>query len=275
MDSTAPSHPDPHSLSLKVMRISQPLLAIRAPLPTTSSSALNELLTFDPILAQTHLPQEFGTIYVGQTFSTYICINNDSKDNVDGIIVSAELQDSLTKVLLLDTEKSFQLQGGASKEQIVSHEISEAGPHVLSVTLTYQTPISNDQSRHRSFRKLYKFSTKPSLNVRSKSLRYPLSDELKILVVTQIINVTDDAINLYDVLFIPTESWTTQDLNCDANGKKLMEVVLPGDIIQYMFLLRGGSGQGRLELGKIGIGWRGPMGERGRLSSMMISAHLE
>jgi len=44
------------------------------------------------IMPMLRLPQNFGSIYLGETFASYICINNDSGVAVRDVTVKAELQ---------------------------------------------------------------------------------------------------------------------------------------------------------------------------------------
>ncbi|KKA26642.1 hypothetical protein TD95_002633 [Thielaviopsis punctulata] len=98
--STDPTR-EPHSISLKVLRLSRPALSRQFPLnkptsaahqndpPTTlpaslassssASSAASDyaLSLFSPLAS---LPQSFGAAYVGETFSCTLCANHDAAD---------------------------------------------------------------------------------------------------------------------------------------------------------------------------------------------------
>ncbi|XWS18369.1 hypothetical protein CRYUN_Cryun32bG0037600 [Craigia yunnanensis] len=52
------------------------------------------------------LPQSFGAIYLGETFCSYISINNSSNFEVRDVIIKAEIQTERQRILLLDTSKS-------------------------------------------------------------------------------------------------------------------------------------------------------------------------
>ncbi|CAD6450412.1 b7d622d8-8007-4534-b3e5-c6149ae1fc57 [Sclerotinia trifoliorum] len=83
---------EPHSVSLKVLRLSRPSLSIQHPLPTHSPSPPPNLslpapsaslaypspapsnFILSPLLT---LPPAFGSAYVGETFSCTLCANNE------------------------------------------------------------------------------------------------------------------------------------------------------------------------------------------------------
>ncbi|KAL1881983.1 hypothetical protein VTK73DRAFT_3312 [Phialemonium thermophilum] len=92
-----PSHDvkEPHSVSLKVLRLSRPSLVAQYPLepPLSSSSSFRTppvpaSLAYKPSTADTNpepfvlspilnLPPSFGSAYVGETFSCTLCVNHD------------------------------------------------------------------------------------------------------------------------------------------------------------------------------------------------------
>jgi hypothetical protein len=83
-----------HNLSLKVMRLSRPSLPAQQITPfepdphQSTHAALARLHRNDGILGlveQMRLPASFGNIYLGETFSSFLSINNDSHLAVSGI----------------------------------------------------------------------------------------------------------------------------------------------------------------------------------------------
>ncbi|KAL2073191.1 hypothetical protein VTL71DRAFT_10515 [Oculimacula yallundae] len=94
--STVDSIKEPHSVSLKVLRLSRPSLSIQHPLPTPSpspsptpsqshsnphpsASLAYPSTTTDPFILSPllTLPPAFGSAYVGETFSCTLCANNE------------------------------------------------------------------------------------------------------------------------------------------------------------------------------------------------------
>lgn len=83
---------EPHSVSLKVLRLSRPSLSIQHPLPTPSPSPPPNLSLPAPSASLAYpsptpsnfihsplltLPPAFGSAYVGETFSCTLCANNE------------------------------------------------------------------------------------------------------------------------------------------------------------------------------------------------------
>ncbi|KAI8630718.1 hypothetical protein F5Y19DRAFT_32519 [Xylariaceae sp. FL1651] len=84
---------EPHSVSLKVLRLSRPSLVVQHPLPTPLSSPSNNAAPVPASLAYSatsgtnpepfllapilNLPPSFGSAYVGETFSCTLCANHD------------------------------------------------------------------------------------------------------------------------------------------------------------------------------------------------------
>ncbi|KAI1354446.1 hypothetical protein F5Y01DRAFT_302736 [Xylaria sp. FL0043] len=92
---------EPHSVSLKVLRLSRPSLAIQQPLPIPLSNPPDDVTPIPGSLAYSansgtnpepflltpilNLPPSFGTAYVGETFSCTLCANHDIPINATEI----------------------------------------------------------------------------------------------------------------------------------------------------------------------------------------------
>ncbi|KAF9175856.1 hypothetical protein BGX21_007851 [Mortierella sp. AD011] len=142
------------------------------------------------------MPASFGNIYMGETFTSYICANNESAHPVRDVILKAELQTSTLRFALSDTlagqrhkptsvgsvESSNPspspstgghiqlLESGKTNEMIVSHEIKELGIHILVCSIQYTTL----DGQQKSFRKFYKFQVLNPLTVKTK-VNHPTS----------------------------------------------------------------------------------------------------
>jgi trafficking protein particle complex subunit 13 len=116
------------------------------------------------------LPSSFGTIQLGETFSSTLCVNNDSGFDVEAVSLLVEMQTVTAKVVLADFGGSdYILRRGDTLESLVNHEIKELGQHVLACTVSYRLP---PQARRgpppaspegtdptiQNFRKFYKFA---------------------------------------------------------------------------------------------------------------------
>jgi len=153
-----------------------------AKVPRIRDLGISDLLT---------LPSSFGNIYLGETFSSYLCINNESGVPVQDVGMKAELQTTSQKFVLTDTlggstttssstprgsastspkfgnintfSTRVSLLPGQSTESIIQHEIKELGIHILVCSVHYSV-----QSERRFFRKFYKFQVLNPLAVKTK-----------------------------------------------------------------------------------------------------------
>ncbi|CAK1362918.1 putative trafficking protein particle complex subunit 13 [Cercospora beticola] len=196
----------PHSLSLKVLRLSRPTLAAQTPLPHTSFGngldippnaslaypSADENSTF-PLTTALTLPSAFGAAYVGETFTCTLCVNNElpagdgaGRKTVSGIKILAELQtptqptgialelESGDKDGKASAEEEEHIEPGTTLQRTLRHELKDEGQYVLAVTISYtetlHTPDGAAASggRTRTFRKLYQFVSQQLLAVRSK-----------------------------------------------------------------------------------------------------------
>ncbi|KAF9585799.1 hypothetical protein BGW38_000699 [Lunasporangiospora selenospora] len=144
------------------------------------------------------MPAAFGNIYLGETFTSYICANNESAHPVRDVILKAELQTTSVRFGLSDTLAAQRsplqtqmnqapqtprslattdfrptaslgghvqlLESGKTNEMIVSHEIKELGTHILICSVQYTTL----DGQQKSFRKFYKFQVLNPLSVKTK-----------------------------------------------------------------------------------------------------------
>ncbi|KAJ3036052.1 hypothetical protein HDV00_003099 [Rhizophlyctis rosea] len=258
-----------HLLSLKVMRLSRPAFVLANPLPYEPSPGLlgeealaniaadevTELRTpigeliypdqtnIDPssppalrlgefglsnFLA---LPSSFGNIYLGETFSSYLCINNESGAAVQEVGIKCELQTSSQRFTLADTLATLSsptfsnLPAGTltpprspatparvsllptqSAEFMVHHEIKELGIHILVCSVHYTTP----ERERKFFRKFYKFQVLNPLAVKTKV--NTLQDG-RVLLEAQVQNVAGTPMFLERMRFEASPLFNHSDLN--------------------------------------------------------------
>lgn len=122
------------------------------------------------------LPSSFGSIQLGETFSSCLCINNETHVDIELVQMRVEMQTVTNKVALYETDKTAgdMLAGGDTLEHVVHHEIKELGQHVLACTVTYRLPLNarpvpgasedTDDPSLQTFRKFYKFAVGHSLS---------------------------------------------------------------------------------------------------------------
>lgn len=114
------------------------------------------------------LPSSFGSIQLGETFSSCLSVNNEATTEIDSVALKVEMQTATSKLILADiggTDTS--LSPGDTLENVVHHEIKELGQHVLACTVSYRfnpqssrtAPTSEETSDSNilTFRKFYKF----------------------------------------------------------------------------------------------------------------------
>ncbi|RUS20789.1 hypothetical protein BC937DRAFT_94383 [Endogone sp. FLAS-F59071] len=319
MASPSPQQPEPqppHLLSLKVMRLSRPSLATTNPVyyetatPSALSDALESLNITDLVAVHqlptgsvdsSHdlkirdfglsevltLPSAFGNIYLGETFSSYLCINNEAAVAVREVGVKAELQTGSQRFNLTDTtgKPLATMDPNATCEFVVSHEIKELDVHILVCSVHYVTPDGD----RKFFRKFYKFKVMNPLAVKTKVNN--MTDG-RVFLEAQVQNVATNPMFLERMRFEPAEHFAFRDLNFVISPSNDSATVVPTpapsvfgihnylnpqDIRQYLYLLTPKDPHDdRLArttnaLGKLDIIWRSTLGETGRLQTSQLT----
>ncbi|KAF2480083.1 hypothetical protein BDY17DRAFT_327066 [Neohortaea acidophila] len=253
-----------HAVSLKVLRLSRPQLAIQTPLPRTHfgheldipavaslahpSSGVDSDFPLTPLLT---LPAAFGAAYVGQTFTCTLCANNELRDgdnrSVSGVRIAAELQrPNSAAPLALQLESAGEDDGavdvtpGGTLQKTLQHELKEEGQHVLAVSVTYTETLHGEGGgdiggRARTFRKLYQFVAQPLLTVRSKVTERKRSGgkgERQWVLEAQLENVGDASVVLEKVGLQERACIGSRRMN--GEGRVVLKAQ---DIEQVMFLL--------------------------------------
>ncbi|CAN0010089.1 unnamed protein product [Choristocarpus tenellus] len=167
------------------MRLCKPKLHTKAILPTCPEAAppsLNndavgsggQLLVArenDFALSSTlKLPESFGNIYLGETFTAYISVLNQlqSKDLINASL-SAKLQSPTDRAELVDVRMArgastaranptAALHPSENLDMIVEHTLKELGKHTLRVTVKFSTLDAPEGTKPRIVRKFYLFS---------------------------------------------------------------------------------------------------------------------
>ncbi|KAG2076049.1 DUF974-domain-containing protein [Suillus decipiens] len=311
-----------HLLSLKVMRVSRPSLAsawqpFYSSSPSFSAHSTASILSLQgktPLpghpktlrdLTQASefltLPASFGAIQLGETFSSCICINNETNIDVEGVNVRVEIQTANSKILVAELGgPDFKLAVGDSLEYVAHHEVKELGHHVLACIVSYHLHPSyrhafgaSDSSNEATFSKFYKFAVTNPLSVKTKvhtprspSALMTSSEREKVFLEVHIQNLTQDAMWFERMEFECTEGWSVVDANTtdDEKDQRLfsgsMALMQPQAIRQYIYILTPISSSSFpvvhpagsvIHLGRIDISWRSQFGEPGRLLTSMLS----
>ncbi|KAF2467077.1 uncharacterized protein BDR25DRAFT_235833 [Lindgomyces ingoldianus] len=260
----------PHTVSLKVLRLSRPSLAHQYPLsnsqtlgisPTASlaypSDTTNDKFIISSVL---NLPEAFGSAFVGETFSCTLCANNelepsDTTCTISGVRIQGDMQTPSTPngfpLELAGPEGEDETQAspspGQSLQKILTFELKEEGNHVLAVTVTYtETTLAGEgkaaSGRVRTFRKLYQFVAQQLLSVRTKAGELSEKAGLSRFVLeAQLENMGEAAVSFETVNVNAKPPFKSTSLNWDMHtpgtGPINAPILNPRDVIQVAFLL--------------------------------------
>ena len=204
----------------------------------------------------------------------------------------------------LNEEEGKASNPGHSLQKIIHFDLKEEGSHVLAVNVSYTensiapgAGSAANSSRIRTFRKLYQFIAQPCLSVRTKATELPChevddkslgpygkSKLLRFALEAQLENVADTAIMLEQTSLDVQAPFKSTSLNWDirVEGETSNRPLLsPRDVLQIAYLVEQQQDvtdgletlktnmkrDGRTTLGQLSIEWRGPMGERGFLTT--------
>lgn len=232
------------------------------------------------------LPQSFGNIFLGEVFSSYVTVHNDSNQPVKDIVIKTDLQTSSQRLTLsgtanmpvakLDPEESF--------DQVIQHEVKELGTHILVCAVSYASLAGEKMY----FRKFYKFQVLKPLDV--KTMFYNAADD-EVFLEAQVQNITSSPMVMESVKLEPSADYTATDLNTilyeqqgdAASGEESSSRSIFGtgsymnqnDTRQYLYKLTPHSPTFKNVkitnvVGKLDIVWRTAFGERGRLQTSQL-----
>ncbi|KAK3152963.1 hypothetical protein QOZ80_2BG0165890 [Eleusine coracana subsp. coracana] len=228
------------------------------------------------------LPQSFGAIYLGETFCSYISINNSSSFEARDVVIKAEIQTERQKILLLDTSKSpvESIRSGGRYDFIVEHDVKELGAHTLVCTALY----NGGDGERKYLPQFFKFTVSNPLSVRTKVRTIKEVTYLEACIE----NHTKSNLYMDQVDFEPAPQWIATRLEADEHPSVVKSAI--GDLCKQPTLIRAGGGiynylyqlksssdesdqtksEGSNILGKFQITWRTNLGEPGRLQTQNI-----
>ncbi|XP_076383261.1 trafficking protein particle complex subunit 13 isoform X3 [Megalopta genalis] len=223
------------------------------------------------------LPQSFGNIYLGEMFSSYLCVHNGSSQLVEDVTVKVDLQTS-TQIIPLsgNSGEMKDLPPGGTVDEVIHHEVKEIGTHILVCEVTY-TPM-NLGATPQSFKKFYKLQVVKPLDVKTKFYNAE-SDE--VYLEAQIQNLTAGPICLEKVSLESSHLFSVSTLNTNGKGESIYGSVnvLDTDCSrQYLYCLKPQLTllkdpkmmHNATNIGKLDIVWRSNLGERGRLQTSQL-----
>ncbi|XP_043835330.1 trafficking protein particle complex subunit 13 isoform X4 [Dromiciops gliroides] len=282
-----------HLLALKVMRLTKPTLFTNIPVTCEDrdlpGDLFNQLMKDDPSTvngAETlmlgemlTLPQNFGNIFLGETFSSYISVHNDSNQIVKDILVKADLQTSSQRLNLSASNATVaELKSDCCIDDVIHHEVKEIGTHILVCAVSYTT----QSGEKMYFRKFFKFQVLKPLDVKTKFYN---AETDKVFLEAQIQNITTSPMFMEKVSLEPSMMYNVVELNAVKQaGEEGVSTfgsrtyLQPMDTRQYLYCLKpkqefaekAGIIKGVTVIGKLDIVWKTNLGERGRLQTSQL-----
>ncbi|KAF7359405.1 hypothetical protein MSAN_01283100 [Mycena sanguinolenta] len=296
-----------HLLSLKVMRVSRPALAsawqpFYSSSPSFSAHSTASILSLQgksPLPGHpktlrdlTHaselltLPSSFGSIQLGETFSSTLCVNNEAQAEVEAVALKVEMQTATSKVVLAENWGSMCLRA-RSPTACRPARVPPPGP----------AEDPNDPAL-QTFRKFYKFAVTNPLSVKTK-VHAPRSytalmsstEREKVFLEVHIQNLTTETMWFERMRFECADGWDVVDANLidieREDSKSIFSgssaLMQPQDMRQYIYILSRKSASlapvvyppgSTIPLGRLDISWRSSYGEPGRLLTSMLSRRI-
>ncbi|XP_041356918.1 trafficking protein particle complex subunit 13-like isoform X1 [Gigantopelta aegis] len=285
----------PQLLALKVMRLTKPTLMPYQPVVCESRDLCGDVflkmnsndlakprnLDYFPLGDMLTLPQNFGNIFLGETFSSYISVHNDSSQTCREIVLKADLQTSSQRLALssINSQPIQELLSNHSIDDVIHHEVKELGTHILVCAVSYTT----NSGERMQFRKFFKFQVLKPLDVKTKfyNAEHFISDD--VYLEAQIQNITPGPIYMEQVSLDPSPQYTSKQLNSmEGDGEDQVfgkpNYLNAMDTRQYLYCLTPNSElygenkvlKGVTNIGKLDIVWKTNMGEKGRLQTSQL-----
>lgn len=279
-----------HLVALKVMRLTKPALIspkiVTCDFKDLPGNILNNFLKDDATsILQLEtvtagqfllLPQSFGNIYLGETFSCYVCVHNETSHPVQSVSIKADLQTSSQRIPLTtqQNQSPVMLDVDETLSDVIHHEVKDLGTHILVCEVTYMS----NYNTLSSFRKFFKFEVMKPLDVKTKFYNAESDD---VFVEAQVQNITSGPIILEQVSLESSNQFAVKSLNEDNNGLSVFgEVTLlqPQESCQYLYCLTPKENitkdikliAAAKNIGKLDIVWRSNLGEKGRLQTSQL-----
>eukprot|EP00906_Rhabdomonas_costata_P032510 RCo045796 len=259
-----------HSVTLKVMRLRKPEIFFPFQPYSEPSDLIPEVTPCKELSNVLTLPKDFGSIFVGETLSSYLSLYNHSSTGVKNVHVKVQLTAAQLSTTLLDGPAIPQLGPRSSKGFVVEQSLSESGDHTLVCTVQY---YDEGVSEVRSFRKVFRFPVSNPLHIKGVRI-YTLKDHIFVLLELQ--NLMTVPMFLDTVTLDPSPGYGLLDHSPhseDPAGEPAMDA---SEIRRFLFDLVPKSGappplvNGKTGLGKIEIRWKTHFGQAGHLVTNTI-----
>lgn len=269
--------------------------------PQNTSVIPSTVRDFHALSPNLSLPTSFGSISLGETFASCLCVTNQTKHEIEGVHLRVEMQSASSKVVLLELggpDHKLDSSGG-TLEGVVQSDIKELGQHTLTCIVHYRCPPgirppapSDDPSDPRAqlFRKHYRFPVTNPFSVKTK-VHTPKSptalmsrmERERVFLEVHIQNLTQEPLWFERLDFRPVDGWTAVDSNTlDPSTSSPRSrtfygpgsLVQPQDTFQYVYILSPADVPSFpskpppgsvVPLGRLDMAWRSTFGEPGRL----------
>ncbi|KAH7306725.1 hypothetical protein KP509_22G026700 [Ceratopteris richardii] len=227
------------------------------------------------------LPQSFGSIFLGETFCSYISVANHTRLDVRDVVIKAEIQTERQRIMLTDNSKTPMdfIKGGGRHDFIIEHDIKELGAHTLMCMAVYTDP----EGERKCLPQYFKFTASNPLSVRTKVRTVQGSTLLEACIE----NHTKAHLFMDKVRFEPAPPWTVtviqqeyenaqQDTAEKALSRSTQLIRANGGVHNYLYQLRHPQDPANMRiensniLGKLDITWHTTLGEPGRLQTQQI-----
>lgn len=280
-----------HLVALKVMRLTKPALVspniVTCDSKDLPGNILNNYLKDDATAVSQMetlaagqfllLPQSFGNIYLGETFSCYVCVHNETNQPVQSVSIITSLQTNSQRIELTAQEGTTptMLDVDETLSDVIHHEVKDLGTHILVCEVSYMS----NYNTLASFRKFFKFEVMKPLDVKTKFYNAESGD---IYLEAQVHNITSGPIIFEQVSLESSQQFTVSSLN-EVNGESVFgEVTLlqPQESCQFLYWLKPKENMAKevkphgpmRNIGKLDIVWRSNLGEKGRLQTSQLEA---
>ncbi|TDH68959.1 hypothetical protein CCR75_000286 [Bremia lactucae] len=295
--------------TLKVMRLYKPALYVQGvsggsllPTSLTESTATQHEFALSSMLI---LPDSFGEIFLGNTFSSYISVINPYSCALRDVGLSANIQCANDRVELRDNRYARTgkfpppnpvaiLPAGSSLDMVVDYPLNQVGNHVLRVGVAYVDPVTGE---NKSLRKFYRFGVQNPLVISFKQSSSP-QYEGETIIEAHIRNVSKLPLFLDSITFWPLTPFISEELTVhedemkieNASIEELLSVVdgaqtlvYPQEELQRVFRVwydpesdttLPTTEEGSQNLGRLHVGWKTSMGEAGSVESQLVMRNL-
>nr|XP_002129801.2 trafficking protein particle complex subunit 13 [Ciona intestinalis]XP_026690326.1 trafficking protein particle complex subunit 13 [Ciona intestinalis]XP_026690327.1 trafficking protein particle complex subunit 13 [Ciona intestinalis] len=269
-----------HPLALRVMRLTKPSIITSVPVLNDKSDVLSLNLGYSSKNLTSYgtgetliLPHSFGNIFLGETFVSYLSVNNESGTDVLNVSLMADLQTGSQRITLSNKTPKESLKPGNSLDEVINHEVKELGTHILVCTVSY----SRRDGEPKNFRKFFKFQVLKPLDVKTKFYNIECD---QVYLETQIQNITPNPICMEKVNLDPAALYTAQSLNTISSNHgefSCQSYMKPSEVRQYLYWLKLKPSCAKKAfteaagvIGKLDIVWKSSLGERGRLQTSQL-----